>query len=77
MHQYLGAGLLHELHPARGGCGFLQQGGDLVQDPALIHVALERGYRPVIDNHLHIGGHIGSIENAKRCQCCDSVRKHK
>ena len=77
MHQYLGAGLLHGLHPTRGGCGFLQYGGDFVQDTAIVYVAIERGHCAIIHHNIHIGGHLGSVENTKRCHCCYSVRENQ
>lgn len=77
MHQYLGAGLLHRLHPTRRGCGFLQYGGDSVQDTPVVYLALERGYRAVVHNDVHIGGYFGGVESTKRCHCCYSVREHQ
>ena len=73
MHQYFGARLLHELYAARGGRGFLQQGGDVVQDLTVLHLVVQRWYRAELDDDLHVGGYTGGPESAERCHCRDPV----
>ena len=77
MHQHIGARLLHGLHPPRGGCGFFQQGGVSVQDIAVVHMAIERGYRTELDHNIHLGGYIGRAAVTERRHCRDPVREHE
>ncbi len=77
MHQYLGARLLHGLHATRGGRGFLQQGGDIVQDFALLHMVVERGNRAKLDNDVYVGGYIGGAANTEGCHCRYPVREYE
>lgn len=77
MHQYLGAGLLHGLHPTRGGCGFLQYGRDSVQDAAIVYLAFERRYCAVIHNDVYVSSYFSGLEGTKRCHRCYSMREYE
>ena len=77
MHQHIGARLLHGLHSPRGGCGFLQQGGGSVQDIAVVHMAIERGYCTELDHNIQLGGYIGRVAVTKRRYCRDPVREYE
>ena len=77
LHQHVRAGLLYRLYATRGGCGFLQHGGDFVQDAAIIHMAVRCGYRAIIDNDVYIGRYIGGIASPEGCYCRYTVREYK
>lgn len=77
MHQHAESVLLHQLRSAAGSRRLFQQSGVPVQNPTFLYLALECGDCAELDRDIYNCCYTGSVEGAKRCHACDTVRKYE